>query len=836
MRALNPFSEENIQFDFSPEDVFAPPAWYFEQSAWIREPKSPGNAAHNYPLPIRIRGPLNRELLEQSLREVLRRHSVLRSVFRMADGKPVQLIMPVQPLNIPLLDLSGKPEDVRATRVSAAVFEDSRRPFDLTQGPMLRVGLLRLTSEEHVLLLTTHHIVCDYWSTRILLRELFTLYAAFSGGRPSPLPELDFQYRDFVRWLERRWQTREAELFGFWKEYLAGMDFHHLAPDHAPPMPRSYRGTHERAIFPEKLSNSIKMLGARERLSPFMIMLAGLQCLVQRYSGDENVGIGSCVANRPLPQVEGLIGPFANVSVLRTNLAGNPSFRELLRRVRDICLAAFECQDTPFGALVDKFQPTFDPVRHPVFQILFVFLNGPTEPWDVPGLTVDPIAVDSGMSCFELNMNVRFDAPFEIDLQYSSDLFEAATIRQLLSDYRAVLEAICANPDAQIDDLGITKKKQTAIDRKDEPKNARTEYVAPTGVIESQLVELWEAVLNKRPIGVNDDFFVLGGDSLRAARLFARINEAFKRSLLLDTLFESPTVATLAKVISEGNSRDTGVVTIQSGNASPPLFCIPGQTGSVLIFRTLARHLGSDQRVYGLQSQGLDGKQPPLVRIEDMAANFVKQLRVVQPKGPYFLVGYCMGGTLALEIAQQLIKLGEPIGLLALLDTYNWRVLKRTSFLDDFYFRAQQWCFSWHRGGLRWKELHEGKGLVSLPALLLPGENAVFRKFREFWDSPGAEHVSECNRKAACSYLPKAYPGRILHVRSTKQFARYKSPTISLNRFAAQGVEEFLVRGYPAQMLLEPAARDLGAKLKACIETAAGACPRWYPSIPGQGE
>lgn len=809
------------QCDRSPEATFASPAWYFEQSLWVRNAMSPGNAAHNYPLPMRIRGPLNPEALARSLQEILRRHSVLRSVFRAADGQVAQLIMPVQPINLPVLDLTGVPEDAREATIKDAVREDARRPFDLTRGPMLRAGLLRLGAEDHVLLLTTHHIVCDYWSTRILIRELFTLYGAFTTGQHSPLPELDFQYSDFVRWFETRLQDNGAELLNFWKVRLAGKDFHHLAPDHRPPVPRSYRGAHEQAIFPEELSNSIKLLGVRERLSPFMIMVAGLQCLVHRYSGHGEIGIGSCVANRPLPQLEALIGPFANVSVLRTHLAGNPGFREIFRRVREECLQAFSYQDTPFGTLVDNFQPAFDPARHPIFQILFVFLNAPSEPWEVPDLAVDPIVIDTGTSCFELNMNVTMHDRLQIDLQYSSDLFEGDTIRKFLGDYRAVLETICTNPDVGIGALAI-KKKQSGINGQQQLRDPGTGYVPPKGAIQAQLVELWESVLGRRPIGVNDNFFEMGGDSLRAARLFARIAQTFGRSVPVGILVRAQTVATLAKVIFDASMSDTGVVTLQSGHASPPLFCLPGQTGSVLIFRGLAQHLGSDHPVYGLQPQGLYDRQLPLTRVEDMAANFIRQIQGVQPKGPYFFVGYCMGGTVALEMAQQLHQQGETVGLLALVDTYNWALLTHTSFIDNFYFRIQQWWFTWQRGGLRWKELRERKGPLSFLMAALPGREKALRRFSDFWSTPAAENVSECNLRAALSYLPQRYPGRILHIRPTHQFARYKRPELSLNSLVVAGVEEFLIRGYPAQLFEEPLVREVAAKVKGSIDQVTG--------------
>ena len=807
------------QADSLPEASFASPAWYLEHPLWIADEMSPGNAAHNYPLTMRIRGPLNQEALAHGLQEIMRRHRVLRSAFRIEDGKPVQLIMPLQPVSMPLLDLTGFSEDVREAKAQEAVLEDVRRPFDLTRGPMLRTLLIRLQSEEHILLLTTHHVACDYWSTHILIRDLFALYAVSTASDPTPQSEPDllkpgFEYADYVQWLQTRLQAKEPELMDFWRERIAGKDFHHLAVDHEAPIPRSYRGACERAILPEELIDSIKQLSVRERLSPFMIMLAGLQCLVQRYSGHEEIGIGSCVANRPLPQLENVIGPFANVTVLRTDLSGNPTCRQVFRQVREVCLTAFNYQDVPFGNLVHKLQPRFDPARHPIFQRLFVLLNAPSNPVEAPGLTIESIPVDTGTSCFEMNMNVRMNKRFEIDLQYSSDLFEAATIRDLLQDYRAVLESLCANPEARIAELAI-KSKHAEINAARQLEYPGTEYVPASGAIESQLVEVWESVLDKQRIGVNDNFFEIGGDSLRAARLFARIQETFHRSVPLGTLFHSPTVATLAKVISEAGSTSKCLVTIQRGSSRPALFCVHGQSGSLLMYRGLVQHLGPDQPVYGVQPPELENKRPSLTSIEDMASTYVREVELIQGDGPYLLTGYCMGGTIAFEMAQQLRRRGRNVGLVALLDTYNW-IKTPTSKPEDLYFTFQT---SWF--GLR----HF--------LFLGPRDKRKYlrRKYEELWDEE--TEISEHNKRAAMRYVPKVYDGRILHVRPTRQLSRYKRPELSLDGLAAHGVEEFWLRGYPGQILEEPLVRDLAAKLKACISECAGqSSSRAFPARP----
>src|SRR5262249_16497431 len=281
---------------------------------------------------------------------------------------------------------------------------------------------------------------------------------------------------------------------------------------------------------------------------------------------------------------------------------------------------------------------------------------------------------------------------------------------------------------------------------------------------------------------------------------------SFGRVIPLGTLFQAPTIAALAKVISEAGSSDTCVVTIQAGNTRPPLFCAHGQSGSLIIYRNQAHYLGPDQPVYGLQPQGLDGKTSPLTRVEDMAANYVKNIQVVQPEGPYFLAGYCMGGTIALEMAQQLHRLGQTVGLLVLLDTCNWQRIKRT-FLHDLYFNMQTWWFGWRH------------------FLLLSSEQKrpfLQRRFNDLRSEPS--ELSECNKRAALSYVANVYRGRILHVRPLRQYARYNRPELGWDDLAADGVENFYLPIYPSQMLEEPSVRDLAAKLKACINNVSGEC------------
>jgi pimeloyl-ACP methyl ester carboxylesterase len=488
--------------------------------------------------------------------------------------------------------------------------------------------------------------------------------------------------------------------------------------------------------------------------------------------------------------------------IFRTSLADNPTFRNVLRQVRNTTLTAYSYQDLPFGRLIEQLGTTLGDSRNDLFQALMVLTEAPKAKWSFPGLDVRLVPLDVGTTAYELIVWLKLEDRLEVDLQYNSDLFDVATIRQILADYGAVLDVMSKNLEVRVGEIGIARL-QTESDSHSRPEHPPQDYIGPQDSIESQLVKLWEAFFDKRPVGIADDFFELGGTSLLAARLFAQIEEAFKLRIPLVTLIQAPTIEKLAKVIRPSGSSDTwrSLVTIQPGGVRPPLFCVHGESGNLLIYRSLAQYVGPDQPVYGLQPQGLDGKQAPLTRIEDMAARYIKEIQVIQPEGPYFLAGYCMGGTIAFEMAQQLSQRGQRVDLLALLDTYNWRILKRT-FLHDLYFNIQKWWFSCGH----FISTSSRKKLSSLRA-----------RFHEF---SSESELSECNRSAAYAYVPTVYPGRILHVRPTRQYARYNRPETGWDELVAGGVEVFLVPSYPEQLVEEPFVQDLAIKLRSCITEA----------------
>ncbi len=792
--------------DLPVEDTFPVPAWFFDQRSWIQDPYKSNSAAYNLPMCLRIRGQLKTESVISAVQQVQQRHQVLRSTFRIVNDQLTQIVSPPQPIAAQVTDLRGLGTEQAELRWRELALEETNRPFDLAREPALRLHIVELAADMHILLLTTHHLVCDDWSTGILLGEIFQLYRATSAGQSNPLQELPgFQYGDFIRWHHDQLKGDGlATRLAFWKTRLADRsDFHHLKLDHPRPPHRTYRGAIETEILPDTLSNSLKQLSQKARASLFMTMLAAFQCLLHRESGHDDIVVGSCAANRLLTEVEPLVGRFANDLVIRTSFSANPTFRELLGRVRKEALNAYSYQDLPFARLLAEIEPRPDLSRNPLFQIMFVVQDAPKEELQIPGMALEWMPLDTKTSKYDLSVWLSFQPQLRVSLEYNTDLFDPGTIRQILEQYRKTLESMARDPEERVSDASIARTRATTK-AESAAANPQTS-ILQQDTVELELLKIWQKGFGKQPIDVRDDFFQLGGASLLAAHLFAQIEKIFNLKLPLVTLIDAPTIEKLAKVIRKFSSQDMGdsLVPIQPGGSRPPLFCAHGQSGNLLIYRSLAQHIGPDQPVYGLQPQGLDGRSSPLMCIEEMACKYVKEIQDVQSSGPYFLTGYCMGGAIALEMAQQLRSQGQTIGLLALLDTYNVAKVQPT-WLGDARFNIEKWWFGWRH------------------FRLTNSKNRIPFLRRRFYDLRNREsELSKCNERAALSYVPKAYGGHILHVCPSRQWTRYQRPELGWHNLAVGGVEIFSLPMYPGQMFEEPFVRDLAAKLRTCIDEVA---------------
>jgi amino acid adenylation domain-containing protein len=433
------------------------PLSFAQQRLWFIGQLDPGNSTYNIPAAVRLRGSLNLSALERSVNEIVKRHEALRTTFPMVDGRPVQLIAPTLIMTLPVIDLRELPESERETEVQRLVAEEARKPFDFAVGPLVRITLVRVGEEEHVGLLTMHHIVSDGWSTGILIREMALLYDAFSSGRSSPLPELPIQYADFAHW-QRQWLQGEIleTQVGYWKEQLGGSPpLLELPTDHSRPPMQTFRGARQSFLLPKTMAEALKALSRQEGVTLFMTMLAAFKVFLSRYTGQDDLIVGTPIANRNRLETEGLIGCFVNTLVLRTDYSGNPAFRQALRRVREVCLAAYDHQDLPFERLVDELHLERDLSRNPLFQVMFVLQDALMRTVELPGLTLSPVKGDREIAYFDLTLEIGENehGPMEVALVYNADLFEPGTIARMLGNLRVVLEAVVADPDQRISDV-----------------------------------------------------------------------------------------------------------------------------------------------------------------------------------------------------------------------------------------------------------------------------------------------------------------------------------------------------------------------------------------------
>ncbi|MGD1075767.1 MAG: amino acid adenylation domain-containing protein [Thermodesulfovibrionales bacterium] len=431
------------------------PLSFAQERLWFLDQLEPGSSAYNMPLALRLTGRLDVPALEQSIGEILRRHEALRTTFVTEDAGPIQRTTPATTLTLRQLDLSAMPEQGSAAQQIAS--EEASRPFDLSTGPLLRALLLQLNPKEHVLLLTMHHIVSDGWSLWILCRELSALYEAFSQGNPSPLPELPIQYADFAIWQRRQLQgKRLEEQLMFWKEQLKDVSTLELPIDHPRPPVQTFCGAIHSVHFSEDLTEAIRSLSHKEGVTVFMTMLAVFQTLLHRYTGQEDIVVGTPIANRSSVEIEGLIGCFANTLVMRADTSGDPLFRDLLKRIRKSTIDAYAHQDLSFEQLVKELRPERDLSRHPLFQVMLALQNVPAAHLELPGLKLSRIGLENTRTNADLEVYLTETAQGLMgEFVYNTALFDEATIARMARHYQRLLEGIAANSALRLSELPL---------------------------------------------------------------------------------------------------------------------------------------------------------------------------------------------------------------------------------------------------------------------------------------------------------------------------------------------------------------------------------------------
>ena len=443
------------------------PLSFAQQRLWFLDQLAPENPFYNIAAAVRLAGRLDLSALELSLNEVVKRHEALRTTFPAIGGRAVQRIAPVLKLKMSVEDLRGLPEAEQQEQSIKLTYNIARQPFDLAQGPLLRATVVQLAEEENVMVLAMHHIVSDGWSMGVLIGEMAALYERFSRREPPHLDELPIQYADFAHW-QRQYlsgDVLESQL-SYWKRQLAGLSELALPTDRPRPPVETYRGKRYSFALSRELTDAIKAFSQREGVTLFMTLLTAFKILLYRYTGQEDIAVGTAIANRNRAEIESLIGFFVNTLVMRTDLSGEPGFRELLGRVREVAFGAYAHQDVPFERLVEELQPDRDINSNPLFQVMFVLQNAPMPALKVSGLTLDATKIDNGTSKFDVVFELT-DRPegLECSFEYNTDIFDADTMARMASHFQSLLESIVANPDAQIISLRLLTEaeKQRAL-------------------------------------------------------------------------------------------------------------------------------------------------------------------------------------------------------------------------------------------------------------------------------------------------------------------------------------------------------------------------------------
>jgi amino acid adenylation domain-containing protein/non-ribosomal peptide synthase protein (TIGR01720 family) len=477
------------------------PLSFAQERLWVLHQLQPDVPFYNEVHFFHLRGILNVAALEQSFNAIAQRHAVLRSTFATVEGKPVQSVAPFHPLTLPLIDLTDQAETEREATARSIATQEAQHPFDLANDSLVRIKLIRLSSTHHILLLTVHHIVCDGWSVGVFIHELATFYNAFATGEPISLPDLPIQYTDFAAW-QQEWlqgELLETQL-AYWKRHLSGtLPVLELPTTRPRPTTETGRGAIQTSSLSLVLTQALKTLSQQEGVTLFMTLLAAFKVLLYRYTRTEDILVGSPIATRNRVELEGLIGLFLNTLVFRTDVSGNPTFQELLQRVRGVALGAYAHQDVPFEKLVEELQPDRNLSQSPLFQVMFILQNTPQPTLELSGLAIEPWDIDNGAATFDLTLSLQ-ETPqgLSTSWEYNTDRFDAETIARMLGHWQTLLEGIIANPQAHLSELPLLtqteRQRLVGWGNRNQNINARNSNLCIHQLFEAQVERTPDAI------------------------------------------------------------------------------------------------------------------------------------------------------------------------------------------------------------------------------------------------------------------------------------------------------------------------------------------------------
>jgi amino acid adenylation domain-containing protein len=651
------------------------PAMSFSQERMLfLHQLNPSDTSYNLAGAVRVRGALDQDALRRACTALVERHTGLRTTFQFVDSEP-QLVVH-EPFDVEL-SVTDWREAVDVDRMDGALSNLSataRTPFDLRELALFRIEVHVLSSNESLVGIVMHHVIADQWSFGVLARDLGALYEAARAGRTLELAEDAPRPEHYARWHRDQLlgETIERQL-AYWRDQLRDLPIVEYPSDRPRTSIRAGRRSGTIAIdVPQSVVETVRAISSAEQATEFMTLFAAYASVLHGATGADDIPIGVPIANRHWLASEGLITSLVNTLVMRVDLSGQPDFRELVRRVREMSLDAYSHQDMPFERLVVELMPRRDTLRSPLFQYFFNVQNAPLQLPDLEELQVEVMRVPSPGAQFDISMTVDIALTGTITLDYSADLFDEESMTSLLESYVDVLETLVdAPPAAGRRDSATTQPSRRALTRSAPAADPQCrEFEPPRDGTEQQLAAIWERELGVSGISRHDNFFDLGGYSLLAVRIFNEIENLTDRRPPMITLFDAPTIADFAMLLdSEGwLSPWTSLVRVSGAGTRTPVFYVAPFLISALSFHDLARDLGGDIPFYVLQPQGLEDEHPIHDRVEDMADHYVRELKTVQPHGPYVIGGHCAGGWVAFEMVRQLEAAGDLVDQIIVVD------------------------------------------------------------------------------------------------------------------------------------------------------------------------
>jgi non-ribosomal peptide synthetase component F/thioesterase domain-containing protein len=664
---------------------------------WFEEQFAPGNPALNVAVRWRLEGEVSHAHVVEAWRVLTARHEALRTVIESDDGEPVQVVEPTVALHIPIVDLTTLSESEafeEAERVSAL---EAYKPVDVSRAPLFRVTLVRVRENVSLLLLTAHHLILDGWSVGVLAREMGIVCAALAAGRPPVLPPLEATYSDYAEW-EQDWLTDPATLAPqriALEHRLRGFRRLELLTDKSRPSRSTSRSEIASRLLDRSLTDAVANLARRSDCTLFMTAYAALLVLLHRYTGEEDISIGTQVAGRDDVAFENLVGTFVNTVPLRADVSGNPAFSELLARSRESVTEALEFRHVPLEQVIEIVNPKRDFSKNNLFSVNFIFQRSFIENGTYGNFRLVDVASRSAGPVYDLNFfMVERPEGWRLSCEYDRDLFRKATVEEMIGRFAVLLTHLVADPSQRISDVPLMNAEErtevlarsrglrdSSGSAAGEPQlmagqAARTAHAVDVyrSMTEAKIAAMLAELLGRTGIKRDTDIFSIGFHSLLALKFVARVKTALGVDVQLRELFERASIASIAEHIDallapdDRRAAESAIYTLNDEGRHTPLFFMHSDLFSGGIYcRRLAAAMGPDQPIHAVAPHGTAGL-PLFETIEGMARDYLPRVRAVQPEGPYRLGGFCVSGLVAYELARLLRSEGEHVERLVLVN------------------------------------------------------------------------------------------------------------------------------------------------------------------------